>query len=96
MKRKSRPLAWLTAIVLVLLTAYILAYLGLSRRGYAEADRLNLVAFTYVSPDDTDAWRSCHDVCTIFFFPLNQIDQWLGSGQCPYDDGETYSIVISN
>jgi hypothetical protein len=83
MKRKLRPLAWLSAIFLVLMTAYVVAYLGLSRRGYAEADRYDLLGFYYLPAEDTDAWRFRNHACVVFFYPLNEIDQWLGFGRYP-------------
>jgi hypothetical protein len=70
-------------LLVVLLSAYIASYLFLSRRGYAAADRLNMVGFYYLPYDDSDTWRGKNQLCTYLFWPLNLIDRSLGFGRLP-------------
>jgi hypothetical protein len=83
MKRIWRPSVRLRAIALGMIAIYVLTYVVLSRRGYAEADRYDLEGFYYVFPENTDAWRFGNRACEIVFLPLNQFDQWLSLGRCP-------------
>lgn len=40
-----------------LLAAYVGAYVCMSRRGYAEADRWDGAGFYYFTPENSDSWR---------------------------------------
>lgn len=73
----------LLVIAATLFVAYLGAYLGLSRHAYAEADRLGVVGFFYVQPEDTFAWRFQNYGCVILFWPLNVADRCLGLGRHP-------------
>lgn len=68
-------------IVLALVAFYLGSYLVLSRRGFADADRVNGVGFHFFSPQDSAAWRMCHRGCVVIYYPLIVIDNWLGTGR---------------
>lgn len=69
-------------ITVTLVVVYIGAYYGLSRRGYAEADRVHSSGFYYFTPEDTEAWNIKNYACVVLFWPLNKVDRWLGYGRC--------------
>lgn len=69
--------------LLVAFGLYLSAYLVLSRRGFAEADRTQSPGFYYVTPRDTDGWRLLNRTCGLLFRPLEILDQWLGTGREP-------------
>lgn len=73
----------LIVVVVFLFGAYLAVYLGLSRRGYDEADRSNMVGFYYFPPEESEAWRFQNEVCVWPFFPINAVDRWLGLGRHP-------------
>jgi hypothetical protein len=75
---RSRRLCLFLALVI-----YTASYLGLSRRGYAEADRCNIHGFYYFAPEDTDAWRVKHFTCAALYAPANALDSELGTGRPP-------------
>lgn len=62
---------------------YVTTYHSLSRRGYAGADRHNMIGFYFFFPEDSDAWRFKNYGCVILFWPLNALDRALGSGRPP-------------
>jgi hypothetical protein len=62
---------------------YVVAYLALSRRGYAEADRNQFAGFYYFTPENSNRWRTLNYGCASFFAPLNAVDRWLGTGRDP-------------
>jgi len=66
-----------------LLAAYVGAYVCMSRRGYAEADRWDGAGFYYFTPENSDSWRRWNYGCEILFRPLNWIDRQLGCGRPP-------------
>jgi hypothetical protein len=68
---------------LLLLSAYIAAYVCLSRRGYLEAERFGFPEFYYFAPKDSDTWRYANYGCVYLFSPLNKLDRALGSGLPP-------------
>ncbi|HQR06075.1 MAG TPA: hypothetical protein PLN21_04590 [Gemmatales bacterium] len=75
---------WKWILVLVaglLLGLSVGVYLGLSRRGYVEADQFNMKGFYYFLPEESDAWRSREGICEILFAPLNGIDRLIGCGR---------------
>lgn len=73
----------LFAWCLVLLVAYVATYVLLSRRGYAEADRIETEGFYYFTPEESRAWRWKNYGCVVLFYPLNLIDRGLGLGRVP-------------
>ncbi len=59
---------------------YVGTYLGLSRRGYAEAKRYGMKRFCYLPTKDSH-WGEIGNVwCMVAFKPLNAVDCWLGYG----------------
>jgi hypothetical protein len=66
-----------------LVTLYALAYIVISRRGYAQADTYGVEGFYYVLPENTDEWRVSNRACAIIFYPANAIDRWTGVGRVP-------------
>ena len=62
---------------------YAGSYLGLSRRGYAEADEYRLKGFYYLCPKDSDTWRYSHYSCVILYWPANFFDRCIGLGRYP-------------
>lgn len=60
-----------------MLVVYLAAYVSLSRRGQGESIRDNSGGFYYFTPENSDAWRFRERICTILFWPLNQLDLWL-------------------
>jgi hypothetical protein len=78
-KRKNLLLAF-AALVLVL---YVGAYIGLSRRGYAEADEWHVKGFYYFRPEDSNAWSRKNYACIILFWPANFVDRSIGLGRHP-------------
>lgn len=79
----SRPTSRLlvSLVMLVVLGSYIGGYWWLSRRGFVEADQLGIKGFYYIAYEDSDSWRRTNRFCTIFFGPLNAVDQLLGTGR---------------
>ena len=73
----------LLVIVALLLGVYVASYMGLSRRGYAEADQYNMMGFYYFYPENSDAWRFKNYGCVFLFWPLNAVDRTLGFGRYP-------------
>ncbi len=67
----------------VLLLLYVVVYIGLSRYGYAESRKHNLEGFYYFTPKDLATWRLANYGCVCLFWPLNIIDQRLGTGMAP-------------
>jgi hypothetical protein len=72
-----------TAAFLLLLFAYVALYVGLSRRGYAEAENFDFPGFYYFTPEDSDTWRYTNYGCVCLFWPLNKLDRALGYGRPP-------------
>jgi hypothetical protein len=79
-KRWTRCLFGLGSILIVL---YVGSYFALSRRGYTEAERFNMRAFYYFTPENTRSWRQRNQACVYLFWHLNIVDQWLGFGKAP-------------
>ena len=77
--RTDRPPTWLV----VAFGFYLSAYLVLSRRGFAKADRRQAPGFYYVAPRDTDGWRFLNRTCVLVFRPVQVLDGWLGTGREP-------------
>jgi hypothetical protein len=73
----------LPVLASVLLVLYVTAYLGLSRRGYAESRAWNTRGFYYFTPEDSDSWRLRNYGCAYLFAPLNTVDRCLGTGMTP-------------
>jgi hypothetical protein len=67
----------------LLLLLYFGMYAMLSKRGYAEADRYNMKGFYYFFPENSDEWRWKNYGCVYLFWPINTLEQWLGSGRSP-------------
>jgi hypothetical protein len=78
-----RRTSMLLAIGGVLLLLYVGWYVGLSRRGYAEADARKFKGFYYLAPEDTDAWEYKNYGCAGVFWPLNIADRAIGFGREP-------------
>src|SRR5690242_4121831 len=70
----------LSVLASVWLVLYVTAYLGLSRRGYAESRAWNMCGFYYFTPEDSDSWRLRNFGCVYLFAPLNALDRCLGTG----------------
>jgi hypothetical protein len=80
MWRRHRRLLIISGLLLVL---YVGMYMGLSRRGYAEACQYHMVGFYYFTPEDSDSWRFRNYLCVFLFYPLNVVDERLGYGIGP-------------
>jgi hypothetical protein len=80
MRKQQKRLLWLCG---ALFLVYVGAYVVLSRRGYAQADRYNMTGFYYFYPDGSDAWRLKNYGCVYLFWPCNVVDRWLGVGRPP-------------
>ncbi len=72
-----------TLIIVALFLAYLASYIWLSRRGYAAADQFGIKGFYYFLPEDSAAWRFKNYGCMCLFYPLNILDQVLGTGRSP-------------
>jgi hypothetical protein len=63
---------------------YVVAYLVLSRRGYAEAASFRLKGFYYLPPMPpwrVPCWESVEfGLLGPLFRPLNALDEWIGTG----------------
>ena len=70
-------------ILVILFVAYLASYIGLSRRGYAEADQYGMEGFYYFFPEDSDAWRYKNYGCMYLYWPLNFADRSIGFGRYP-------------
>ncbi len=70
-------------LAIIFLALYVGTYAVLSRRGYAEADQWKFKGFYYFTPAPTDHWRSTNYGCAFAYWPINQVDQWLGLGRAP-------------
>ena len=70
-------------VIAVLLATYIGSYLWLSRRGYAEADQFGMKGFYYVFPEESDTWFDKNYGCVYLYYPLNVVDQAMGTGRGP-------------
>jgi hypothetical protein len=77
MTRRTKWLLTLTA----LLAVYVGCYLGLSRRGFEEADRYNMKGFYYVPLENSDAWHRKQRIYRFVFAPANAVDRALGTGR---------------
>jgi len=69
------------ALIVVLAFLYISSYIVLSRRGFAEVDRLGLKGFYYIPYEDSDRWKQMNRACIYVYTPLHFIDQSLGLGR---------------
>ena len=67
--------------LLAFLVFYVGSYLGLSRRGYLEANQWNLSGFYYFTPENTDEWRRKNNACVVIFTPINMLDCAMGTGR---------------
>lgn len=79
MRNRKRHYVFLTLTIAV----YLASYVVLSRRGYAEADRYHSEGFFYSPLERSGAWQFKHYGCVILFWPLNQLDQLIGTGRPP-------------
>lgn len=70
-------------IVITLAGLYVLTYVVLSRRGYAEADRTNAPGFYYVRPENSPRWRRTNAACVKIYWPINAVDRWFFNGRSP-------------
>jgi hypothetical protein len=82
MTKPSKRKRLVIALALLALS-YLISYFIISRRGYSEADRLGLAGFYYLTPEDSDSWRWKNYGCVVIFYPVNLVDQWLGTGRAP-------------
>lgn len=72
----------IVATVLVgLLIGYVVSYLVLSRRGFAEAEAFGGDGVYFFPPEDTNTWRIWNYGLVRFYYPLILIDNWLGTGK---------------
>ena len=81
-QRKKRLVLYL----LIFLTLYVASYLVISRLAYAKSASWNLDGFFYVTPSQEDNephWLLKHQLAVSFFWPINQLDQWIGTGMAP-------------
>jgi hypothetical protein len=69
------------AFVVIMVGAYIVSYVVLSRRGYADAVRDHSEGFYYFAPEDSDRWRFWNYSCVGLYWPLNVLDRGLGLGR---------------
>jgi hypothetical protein len=76
-----KRVVWACLISLAIL--YVGSYLVLSRRGYEEARQYNMKGFYYFTPEDTNQWLRLNYSLVYFYYPLNVIDVWLGTGLPP-------------
>jgi len=67
---------------LVILLFYVGSYAVLSRRAFQRADETNAEGFYFVEPTSDVACR-VHELCSIVYFPLIVVEQWLGTGRPP-------------
>jgi hypothetical protein len=68
------------AILLILLTEYVVSYVILSRRALAWSEEMHCRgAFWFFPPEDTDAWRTKNYRCVRFYYPLITVDRWIGT-----------------
>jgi hypothetical protein len=69
----------LVVAVTGVLTAYVVTYYRLSRRGMREAAELEMPGFVYVSAEDTTekSALSIHTAFMVFYAPLNWLDRKL-------------------
>jgi len=81
--RKLSKRNWLVIIFAFLVLSYFTSYFIISRRGYFEADRYSFKGFYYFTPEDSDSWRWKNYGCVVVFYPLNLVDQWIGTGRTP-------------
>jgi hypothetical protein len=77
----SKRMKMLVGIAGLLLVFYVGSYVGLSRRGYAEADEYKIKGFYYFFPEDSDAWRRKNYGCVILYWPANFVDRCIGLGR---------------
>lgn len=66
-----------------MLGLYVVSYLVLSRRGYAEADLCSFKGFYYLTPSNTAVWRHVNYGLAILYWPLNRLDRFAGTGRAP-------------
>ena len=71
---------------LIILLLYMTSYFVLSRRGYAEARRMDLDGFYYVTPENSQRWELLNGFCRVIYWPLNTIDCYTGYGWSPAAD----------
>jgi len=80
---KNNWLPIFVALGTLLFLFYVISYLALSRRGYAQAQQFGMKGFYYVPPEDSDGWRFKNNACIILFWPLNTVDRAIGRGRPP-------------
>ena len=83
MKLDKRTKWSLFGAILLVAVPYFFSYWHLSRRGYAEADNLELEGFYYFPLENTDEWRRKNFLCVRLFTPINLLDRMLGYGRPP-------------
>src|SRR4051794_31082855 len=71
--------------VALLLSAYLVSYLILSRHGYAEARTLEVRGFYFVIPT-TPSGKRANALCNLIYYPLIRLEMLLGTGRAPASD----------
>ena len=74
----SKRIKLLLRIAGLVLALYAGSYVGLSRRGYAEADEYKLDGFTYFCREDSEAWEFRNYSCVTLYWPANLFDRCIG------------------
>ena len=72
---------WLLAVICVVVATYISSYLVLSRRGFAQANRMRVEGFYFLTPRDTNTWRQWNYGLARFYAPLIALDNGIGTGR---------------
>jgi hypothetical protein len=76
---------WRAALV-AFLVLYVLSYVVVSRRAFAESRRMNTEGFYFFPPEPTDRWRLSNTALVLLYCPLIYIDVLLGTGLVPADE----------
>jgi hypothetical protein len=82
MKKLKKLQFWILVLSLVFLT-YLTSYLVISRHAYAQAEQSGIKGFYYFTPENADSWRWKNYGFIVFYYPINVVDQWLGTGRAP-------------
>jgi hypothetical protein len=76
---KLPRLRWALLATMVFLSAYVGSYFVLSRRGMAQMKGTNVEVLYFFPPEDTDSWRAWNYGCVTVYYPLIEIEIWLGT-----------------
>ena len=83
---KARTVGIISCVTVVMSAFYVSSYYILSRNGFRYAEQVNIPTFFYFTPENDNDVRLNNALVRVYW-PLNQIDNWLGTGRRPATSG---------